>query len=357
MPEMHAPESILLPDANQVCRRTDDHVLSMCQRNMCASMERKLIRLPAIPNSLVLSFIAFIVLSSLSSLAACDQINIVVFICVWKRPLLTHFVLRHFKTLGQSLQKHRIHLELFITGSVDLETRAIAEKYNAGYSVFPNSPLGAKHDSGLQSLRDFYVNKSKNNAERLPDAVTIFGSDDVVNQQFFVVVRDLLQGTPGVHVVGLQDLYFQDLKTGRLVYTRGYKSFNVPISGTLGCGRVYSWAILEDLDWHLWDTDRERGLDQSAVRNVMTRLPLIGEISVAVIGAETGIVAVDIKSDGYVTGTNIWKFEEVTRAVGKNGRLHDFEDKNVAILNEAFGDEFVLSLDELRFQMEQSIAI
>ncbi|KAI0567212.1 hypothetical protein FGB62_4g062 [Gracilaria domingensis] len=231
----------------------------------------------------------------------------------------------------------------------------MAEKYNAGYSIFPNSPLGAKHDKGLASLRDFYVNKSSGQEEALPDAVTIFGSDDVVNKEFFLQVRDLLRRTPGVHVVGLEDLYFHDLKTKRLVYTRGYKSFQVPISGTLGCGRVYSWAILEDLDWHLWDNDRERGLDQSAVRNVLNRFPLIGEVSVALFGAQQGIVAIDIKSDGYDTGTNIWRFDEVIAAVGKNGRLHDFEEKKGEIvLKEAFGDEFIWNLDQLRSHMERS---
>ncbi|PXF47524.1 hypothetical protein BWQ96_02668 [Gracilariopsis chorda] len=279
--------------------------------------------------------------------------KIVVFICVWKRPLLTDFVLRHFTSLRHELRQHQIQLDLYLTGSEQSQTSAFASKYNAGFSIFPNSPLGAKHDKGIQSLRDYYRNKSLETGDPLPDAVSIFGSDDVVNAAFFLRVRHLMQQTPRMHVVGLRDIYFQNLKTKRLVYTKGYKSFQVPISGTLGCGRVYSWPILDDLDWHLWDTDRERGLDQSAVRNVMNRIPLIYDISEAIPGLQHGIVAVDLKSDSYSAGTNIWKFEEVIQAVGKSGRLHDFEDKDASVVfSDAFGDQFLGSLEKLRTQME-----
>lgn len=284
--------------------------------------------------------------------------SMVVYLCVWQRPLLTEFVLSHFDGLKKPLMEEGIELELFITGSNNTTTHTLSTKFSAAYAVHPNSPLGAKHDKGIQSMRKHFEREvDEARRSHLPDAVSIFGSDDIVNMQFFVKARDLMSisSAPRFHVIGLRDLYFQDLKSKQLVYTRGYRSFETPMSGTVGCGRAFSWTLLGVLEWHLWDVDRERGLDQSAIRNVMKRVPLIGEVSSAIFGREYGIVAMDIKSDAYATGTNIWKFEEVVEAVGRNGRFYDFvkEDRD-DIMAKAFGAYVTSKLDTLRITMVQS---
>lgn len=280
--------------------------------------------------------------------------TIVLFMCVWKRPLLTDFVLSQYQKLKKPLLQDGVELDIFIAGSDNATTPVLAKKYGASFAVHPNSPLGAKHDMGIQSLRSFYNDAVEKGARlQLPHAVAIVGSDDVINAAFFLRVRDLMQGQfPRQHVVGLRDIHFFDLKSRRLVYTSGYRSFKTPISGTLGCGRVLSWSILEALDWHVWDLERERGLDQSAIRNVLRRVPLVGEVSGAIAGRDSGIVAVDIKSDGFAAGANIWKFEQVVEAVGKNGRLHSFVDCDAReTLGDAFGSEFLSRLEKLRVEM------
>lgn len=282
---------------------------------------------------------------------------VVVYMCTWKRPLLTDFVLAHYDKLREPLSREGVQLDIFITGSEGNVTEMQARKYKAQYAVHPNSPLGAKHDKGIQSLRDFYRSAEKNGQiPRLPDAVTIVGSDDMINAAFFTRIRDQMSGPPPLrHVVGLKDIYFFDLKSRRLVYTRGYRYYETPISGTLGCGRAFSWSMLEMLHWHLWDVDRERGLDQSAIRNVMMRVPLVGEVSMAIDGREAGIMAVDMKSDGFAAGMNIWRFEQVVEAVGRNGRLHEFEDYDAdATLGAAFETQFLTELEELRSQLAHS---
>lgn len=283
--------------------------------------------------------------------------SVVLFMCVWKRPLLTHFVLSHYSKLKKPLLQYGIDLDIFLTGSDNATTSELARKHGASFAIHPNSPLGAKHDKGIQSLRSFYSDKVETGDRlQIPNAVAIVGSDDVINAEFFLQVRDLMHGqVPAQHVVGLRDIHFFDLKSRRLVYTSGYRSFKTPISGTLGCGRVLSWPILDALDWHVWDLERERGLDQSAIRNIMRRMPLVGEVSGAIAGRDSGIVAVDIKSDGFAAGTNIWKFEQVVEAVGRNGRLHSFVDCDAReTLNKAFGSKFMSELKKLRTEMTRN---
>lgn len=284
--------------------------------------------------------------------------EIVVFMCVWKRPLLTKFVLTHFQLMKTDLwNEDHIKLQLFIIGSDNTTIPMLANQLADGYAIHPNNPVGAKHDNGLQSLGAFYKQQMVDGIrDSLPHAVTMFGSDDIVNKQFFRYVKQKMHNqSPGYHVLGIRDIFFYDLKTQKLVYTKGYKSFKTPLSGTIGCGRVMSWSILDTLDWHLWDRTRDRGLDQSATRNVMKSIPFIGEVSEAIPGLDNNIVTIDIKSDGYSAGTNIWRFEQVVEAVGKNGRFHNFEQHDEkSVFTNAFGSEILSRLDQLRQQMIQS---
>ena len=304
--------------------------------------------------ALVLLLLALQSFTACTSVEANQPFTIVVFVCIWKRPLLTDFVLEHYVHLQQDLHADGIYLDLFLVGSENQTTIATATKFSAGYTVLPNNPLGAKHDNGLRAVRDHYEDQVKHGRRGAhPDAITVFGSDDIINKAFFLKVRDRMSHeSPQDHVIGLRDIFFEDLPSKQLMHTRGYREFKTPISGTLGCGRVYSWHVLELLNWHLWDMDREHGLDQSAVRNTMRMVPLIGEVSTALHGRDEGVFAVDVKTDGYTTGTNIWRFHEVVSAAGQNGRLHEFEEVDSdATLTLGFGAELLDKMDKLRSDM------
>lgn len=258
--------------------------------------------------------------------------------CVWKRPLLTRFVLRHYVSLQKPLlETHGIELRIFIAGSESIETALLASTYNVDFVVVPNRPLGTKHNRGLQAIRDYYTE-----SESKGDVVAITGSDDIINAQFFVHVKCLFtRSKDRMHIVGLKDVHFMELNSTRLLYTRGYRAARNPVGDTVGCGRAFSWAILDTLDWTLWDWDRDRSLDQSSVRRILKAVPQVVEISTAIPGGENGIVAIDIKTDAFEKHANIWRFDQIVAGSKNKGPLHEFEERNAKhVLESTFGDEF-----------------
>lgn len=370
--EVLSPESKLFPNANALCRRAHDYILSMSK--MRASMERKL----AVLNRFIFVtsprlFVYVIVLYISITVCLCADARLsdsgahqeelplpftfVVFICVWKRYLLTGFVLDHFASIGRQLKPTGISIELFIVGSDVESTKELADRVEAAYVIHANHPVGRKHQQGLLSLRDYYEHQvSSRKSKNLPEAIAIFGSDDVVNANYFIEARRAMapsDGAPAVHAFGLQDVWFYHLHSHRLVYTPGYREFETPLAGTVGCGRAYSWPLLEQIDWHMWDEDINHGLDQSAVRNIMQRATLVSEVSMALLGRPVNVLAIDVKSDGFAKGgTNLWAFDNIVAAGDGKGRLKRFSEEHVNIsLVQVFGTDFVHGLEKLHADM------
>lgn len=348
--EMLSSTSEFLPDANTICRRTYDNILSMSK--VWLSMERKL----------TFSFLLIcILLCSCVHAQQHDDFKIVVFICVWKRPLLSKFIIDHFVYISKQVRQDGIIVDLFIVGSDSNFTHSLISRIPSNvtyssYAIHPNHPVGHKHNQGLLSLRHHYTSTLPSN---LPDAVTIFGSDDIVTPSFFIHTRNALLSNNSdtvarSHVFGLYDVWFLDLRSKRLVYTAGYKSFSTPLSGTVGCGRVFSWKLLDAIEWHVWDDDIDRGLDQSAVRNIMQRFAFVSEVSIGLLGRPVGVMAVDIKTDGFVNGVgeNVWTFESILQGAIGTGRLKKYSEENLEkILDSGFGEGFTRRLDHLRNDM------
>lgn len=374
----------LFPNANPFRRRAHDYILPLSE--MWESMEGKLTVCRTLDHpSTVMRFrnynihllriftFVFLALLSLSvtptladgqSLQQDTRINdqltytIVIFMCIWKRPLVTQFVLNHFASLNETLLASGISVELFLVGSDTNATKLLADAVGAAYAIHPNNPVGRKHQLGLESLRAHYstqVNTGKR--KHLPHAITIFGSDDVVPARYFFLVRQHF-GTRSFHVLGLRDVWFHDLSSRRLAYTPGYRSFESPLAGTVGCGRAFSWPFLDSVHWRLWDVDRDRGLDQSVVRNLFRANIFMPEISIAIIGRDVGVYAVDIKTDAYQNaGANVWAFDSVISAAGNSGRLLPFSEEIADVsFRTAFGKDFSARLNKLRQDMEQADA-
>ena len=154
-----------------------------------------------------------------------------------------------------------------------------------------------------------------------------------------------------IHVVGLRDLFFYDIASERLAYTRGYRVAKTQVAATIGLGRTLSKSVLHAMNWTLWDPERNRGLDQSAVRRLMQNIIGIDEVSTALVGREEGVFAVDIKTKD-AGGTNIWGFDSVIQAVGQNGRFYEFEEVNSGVeFDRAFGTAFVTEIGTLKDRM------
>jgi hypothetical protein len=112
----------------------------------------------------------------------------------------------------------------------------------------PNEPLGAKWQHGVEKARTLN-----------PDLLVITGSDDV-----------LLTSTPGLaslmtdcDMLGLRGFYAYN---GRQHWFFSYKS-HVPMP--IGGGRVYTRAILDRMRWRLFDTEKNKHLDEYGYANVV----------------------------------------------------------------------------------------
>lgn len=288
------------------------------------------------------------------------RFRIVLFTCVYGRAQLTEFVLAHYAGLvGKLAAEDHVDLHIFITGSNAATTAPLAARFGAAHADFPNSPLGAKHNSGIAALRDHHTAATA----PLPHAVVVIGSDDLLNRRFFTLARERFLNSSRaepLQLLGVRDLYLYDLaaaaKGGRLAYTKGYRRFADPLAATVGCGRVFAWPLLERLGWELWDGERERSLDQSTVRRVAAALG--GDVvaaAEAVMGAEHGVVAVDVKTGGLAGGRNIWSYDDIISAVGAKGKLYRFRSVPAAIFfDEHFGAGF--EGDALRPLLDRMIA-
>lgn len=401
---MWSSQGKLLPDANSICRRADDHFLSLSrvftpvEGKLTHHLCNKSIHLNnggAFSHEAVPSYWSFQTISMSTlfrtlrmfsttwilllayayaltfaaalpdhvnmgqvAIAPTSQFCIVVYICVWKRPRLTRFVLKHFAAVRDELASSGPSLDLYVVGSDPAETAEHAIAVGAAHAIHPNNPVGRKHNRGLRSIRDHFERLVREGRrDRVPDAVAVFGSDDAANSAYFRLVKKLMSGHENggfrKHVVGVQDIYFSDVLSRKLVYTAGYKTFATPLAGTVGCGRAFSWSMLDAVDWRLWDDDRDRGLDQSAVRNIMERMSLVAEVSESFVGREQGVAIVDVKSDGFGNGgRNVWSFKSVLESGRGQGRLKQFtEEPRNESLTRAFGARFVQHLEQLRATM------
>ena len=66
------------------------------------------------------------------------EFHLGVFTTMWKRPLLTDFVLAHWHSLKLELEPEGLILDLFVTGSEGNVSRSLAEKHGWGYTDHPN---------------------------------------------------------------------------------------------------------------------------------------------------------------------------------------------------------------------------
>ena len=98
-------------------------------------------------------------------------------------------------------------------------------------------------------------------------------------------------------LLGLQDLYFYDLKSRRALYWGGYRDRKRK-GKTVGAGRCISKRILEKHNWQLWREGQNRYLDSNM---------LVKPINEKVINLQDEkVLAVDIKSGVNITDFKKW---------------------------------------------------
>lgn len=110
-----------------------------------------------------------------------------------------------------------------------------------------NFPLGDKWQAGVEIARHLKA-----------DPLIINGSDDILSPEYFKRVDQLL--SEGNHFVALKSWYVYDLKT---IYKFDYLA-HLPLGG----GRAYSLELLKKIDYKVFDTRKEKHLDDLGWHNV-----------------------------------------------------------------------------------------
>lgn len=207
---------------------------------------------------------------------------------MWQRLELTDMVFGHIAEIRKSIA---LVMELLpvVAGSEGEKSWAVAEKNGFGYIEVENQPLGAKWNAALSLLRNQDV-----------DGVVILGSDDLLNEQFFHVLKRILD--EGCLLAGLDTFFVLEGRSGRLMEWLGYLP---PREGeSIGAGRFLHRELLERLNWHLWEDGLSAGLDASMWRLLRADAARRGSsFSSRTIDCRAErVVLVDVKSSIQING-------------------------------------------------------
>lgn len=121
------------------------------------------------------------------------------------------------------------------------EDKKVFEEHDIETYIFPNSPLGAKHNYGLSKLRGRCTH------------VLHLGSDDVINNRY---MDELIKNADKDIVWGTGITFFSS--SGKRA--RYWAESNRGIGGP---GKFINAKILDRVDWHIWEDCLERNLDAS----------------------------------------------------------------------------------------------
>ena len=207
---------------------------------------------------------------------------------MWQRLELTDLVFSHIADMKTALAPF-MELLPVVAGSEREESRTVAEKNGFSYTEVENLPLGAKWNAALSLLRDQDV-----------DGVVILGSDDLLNERFFHVLKDIMD--EGCLLAGLDTFFVLESRSGRLMEWLGYLP---PREGeSIGAGRFLHRELLERLNWHVWEDGLNAGLDASMWRLLRADAARRGQsfTSRTINCRKEGIVLVDVKSSTQING-------------------------------------------------------
>lgn len=194
-------------------------------------------------------------------------------ICVYKRHDLERIVIENFKR-----QSQKFGFDVIIVGSEGILSKQLAD--GCHYVECENFPVSNKHNKGLEKAKEL-------NAK----GVILMGSDDLVSDSYFEFIEQFSEQTS--ELIGLKDLYFYSTKTKKLGYWKGYTS----TSTTVGAGRYFSRAILEQMNWQLWSDKKNKGLDTDCLKR-LTKQGINERIFTM---EESNVFLVDIKHSRSIT--------------------------------------------------------
>lgn len=138
-------------------------------------------------------------------------------------------------------------LEKVYVASTDEDIEFLKKHNIKYYSQHQNNPLSFKWNAAIKMLEkiDF-------------DAVIILGSDDYVDMPFMNFIDKHI---PKYDMIGFVDIYFRSIEK-QMFYWPGYKTKR--IGEPVGAGRVYTKKFLEKINYNLYPSSKNRGLDRMA---------------------------------------------------------------------------------------------
>ena len=224
--------------------------------------------------------------------------------CIWKRHELAAEMMRH--TL-----RYAPDAVCVAVGSDGPFSRRVATGAGWLYAEAPNNPRGAKWNAGLAVLRRAGV-----------DAVVILGTDDFIGRGLPSLWQEWHEA--GIDYGGLLDCYVYRALDYRAVRWTGYPEGSPRHGETIGSGRFYSSALLEQLDWRIWPEGEARtGLDSLS----HDRLAAIPNLRRAAVRMDMDRTLVDVKADQH--GVDLGRFEDMAE---------DAEPTDPAVAWAAMGD-------------------
>jgi hypothetical protein len=163
-------------------------------------------------------------------------------------PIPVHgrlILLRH--TIRRLYEKCGIHKVICIGD--DPQAQFVAEQENAEWVRHPNTPLGAKWNTGFLAARKYNS-----------DGVIFLGSSDWISDDYLQIVSEYL---PQYDLIGKLGCHFLDKGVKyRAVYWGGYGK-GVRSDEPIGIGRVLSARILDSIGWMPFDNRIDASLDWS----------------------------------------------------------------------------------------------
>lgn len=161
--------------------------------------------------------------------------RLVALMLMWRRPVLTEIVMRHW--LGhQESARPTHHIDLLAVGSEGNASRELAERNGFHYIETHNESITQKYNCGMSESRAFD-----------PDAVIRAESDDLFSQHAIeACVHHMNLNERSGQNVGFEDLYFLDAKGWRLGYLP-------PCGVAAGGGQVLRRDLLARFGWRPFD--------------------------------------------------------------------------------------------------------
>jgi len=173
------------------------------------------------------------------------------------------------------LQRQTVPLDIVLVGSKP-EDQRVAEETNCFFYIkHHNSPLGAKHQAGVNIARDLGA-----------DVLMTTGSDTWITPNWLEMALPYLEK---FGAVGKSQWYAMRLRSSNLeIISRQYAPCRA--HEPVGVGRLICREVLDEIDWQIYPPHQDRGLD-GAVRRKLGSI----NCSIGILNHIPGIMTLGVK--------------------------------------------------------------